>query len=87
MTDRERVSMETVRELYRVDNKYWKTGDADILEKRILLAQKIDRCFWDSMCDIMRMVTQKHYPVQKFVDVIELLGYKVIEPPKGGDSE
>lgn len=26
-----------LRELYRVDNKYWKTGDVDILEKERLL--------------------------------------------------
>lgn len=74
-----KISMETVRELYRVDNKYWRTGDTDILEKRASLAAKIDGLFWDCICDIMRMVTQKHFPVQKFVDVIKLLGYEVEE--------
>lgn len=74
-----RIDMKTIRELYRVNNKYWKTGDTDILEKELALARKIDKEFWGEIQGIMSMVTKKHFPVQKFVDVIKLLGYEVEE--------
>ena len=74
-----KIGMKTIRELYRVDAKYWKTGDVDILEKRSRLAHEIDGRFPSEISGLMRMVTQKHFPVQKFVDVIKLLGYEVEE--------
>ena len=75
----DRISMKTIRELYRVNNKYWKMGDTDILEKEFALARKIDKEYWGEIKGIMSMVIQKHFPVQKFVDVIKLLGYEVEE--------
>lgn len=74
---KKKISMKTIRELYRVDAKYWKTGDTDLLEKRMRLSMDVDERFWDDMGAIMSIVTRKHYPVQRFVDVIKLLGFDV----------
>lgn len=73
------IPIKTIRELYRLDNKYWQTGDADILPARMQVAKEIDERFYSELSGIMRMVTQNHYPVSKFVKVIRLLGYMVSE--------
>ena len=73
------TKMDTIRELYRVDNKYWKTGDKDILPKRTELAKSIDDRFWSEVSGIARIVTQKHYTVKKLADVLRMLGYDVEE--------
>lgn len=71
------IPIKVIRELYRVDNKYWKTGDVDILPKRIELGRKVDERFWAEICGIAYIVTQKHYPVKKLVEVLEMLGYEI----------
>jgi hypothetical protein len=73
------IPIKTIRELYRLDNKYWRIGDADILPARRQVAQEIDERFWGELCGIMRMVTQQNYPVEKFIEVIRVLGYMVSE--------
>lgn len=73
------TKMDTIRELYRVDNKYWKTGDKDILPKRTELAKSIDDRFWSEVSGIARIVTQKHYPVAKLAEVLRMLGFKLEE--------
>lgn len=75
----ELIKMDAIRELYRVDNKYWKTGDTDILPKRIEVAESIDKRFWQEVSGIARIVTQKHYPVAKLAEVLRMLGYNVEE--------
>ena len=71
------IPIKTIRELYRVDNKYWKIGDIDILPKRRELGQKVDEEFYSEICGIARIVTQKHYPVKKLIEVLEMLGYEI----------
>lgn len=71
------IPIKTVKELYRVDNKYWKTGDIDILPKRRELGKRIDERFWSEICEIATIVTQKHYPIKRFVEVLEMLGYEI----------
>lgn len=74
-----------LRELYRVDNKYWKTGDIDILEKRFALAKDIDKKFWSEICSIASIVTRKHLPFNKLVEALRVFGY---EPEEWkGESE
>ena len=75
------IPIKLIRELYRLDNKYWKTGDADILPARFQVAQEMDERFYGELCGIMRMVTQQNYPVKRFVDIIRLLGYDIEEEP------
>ena len=65
-----------LRELYRIDNKYWKTGDIDILHKRMAVAQQIDERFWSEISSIASLITRKHMPFNKFVEVLEVLGYE-----------
>ena len=76
------IKMDAIRELYRVDNKYWKTGDTDILPKRIELAKCIDERFYGDVSGIAHIVTQKHYPVAKLAEVLRTLGYNV----EGGEE-
>ena len=68
-----------LRELYRVDNKYWKTGDIDILHKRMAVAEQIDEKFWSEILSIASLITRKHMPVNKFVEVLKVLGYEAEE--------
>lgn len=76
---KKQVSIKLLRELYRVDNKYWKTGDIDILPKRNGLAEAIDSRFWSEICSIASIVTQKHLPVDTFAKCLDLLGYEIVE--------
>ena len=71
------VSAEILRELYRVDNRYWKTGDVDILPKRRELAGLIDKTYYSEVAGIARIITQRRYPVAKLAEVLTLLGYEV----------
>ena len=75
--------MKNLRELYRVDNKYWKTGDTDLLEKRMALGEKIDPKYWDVINDITSIVTRKYLPVATLVEVLRLLGYEPEEEEVG----
>ena len=77
--------MQTVRELYRVDAKYWKTGDVDILPLRSSLSDSLDKRFGYELINIMSVVTRKHYPVQRFVDVCKLLGIELEEDDDEAD--
>lgn len=73
------VPIKLLRDLYRVDNKYWKTGDTDILPKRMELAEAIDSEFWSEISSIARIVTQKRLSVDTFAKCLELLGYEIVE--------
>ena len=68
-------SMRTLRELYRVDNKYWKTGDIDILPKRSNLGRDIDPRFDNEIAGMARIATQSHLPVQSLAEALAALGY------------
>lgn len=76
---KKQVSIKLLRELYRVDNKYWKTGDVDILPKRTELAEEIDSEFWSEISSIAKIVTQKRLSVDTFAKCLELLGYEIVE--------
>ena len=76
---KKQVSIRLLRELYRVDNKYWKTGDIDILPKRTELAEAIDSRFWSEIAGIARILTQKRLSVDTFAKCLELLGYEIVE--------
>lgn len=76
---KKQVSIKLLRELYRVDNKYWKTGDVDILPKCIELAKAIDSKFWCEIKSIACIVTRKHFSVDTFAKCLELLGYEIVE--------
>ena len=67
----------TLRELYRVNGKYWKTGDTDLLDKVVLLAEKIDKRHWDRINAIVTLATQNHRPVQTVIDALALFGYEM----------
>lgn len=68
-----------LRELYRVDNKYWKTGDVDILEKRTALAMRIDKKYWDSIASLATFTTRQRLPFNKLVDAMRIMGYEPYE--------
>ena len=71
--------LDDLRELYRVDNKYWKTGDIDILHKRMAVAQQIDERFWSEISSIVALITRKHMPFNKLVEALSVLGYEAEE--------
>lgn len=71
--------MKSLRELYRVDNKYWKTGDTDILPKRTNLGRDIDSKFGDQIADMVSIATRSHLSVQSVVEALAALGYVGIE--------
>lgn len=75
----EKYKEKDLRELYRIDNKYWKTGDADILPKRSQIAQSISWRFWDKVADIVSIASRKHLPIQNVIDALKLLGFEMDE--------
>lgn len=64
-----------LRELYRIDNKYWKTGDADLLSARIDAAEKVDARYWDCIASITSLATRKNLPVKKLMAALAELGF------------
>ena len=79
------IKMSTIREFYRVDAEYWETGDVDLLPARSKLAHEVCERFWTEMGNIMHIVTAKKYPVEKFVEVIRMLGFDVEEEDDDAD--
>lgn len=83
--------LKTLRELYRVDNKYWKTGDVDILDKRLRLAQEIDSEYWSEIQAITALTTRNHKPFNTLVEALRLYGYEgesaIIEAEEGEAHE
>lgn len=76
---KKQVSIKLLRELYRVENKYWKTGDTDILPKVNEYAEAIDSIFWCDISSIASIVTRKRLSVDTFAKCLELLGYEIAE--------
>lgn len=74
-----RYLWDDLRELYRVDNKYWKTGDVDILEKRMAIAKRIDEKYWDSITSLTAFTTRQRLPFNKLVDAMRIMGYEPYE--------
>ena len=70
-----------LRELYRIDDKYWKTGNVDILDARMILAEKIHKERWDSIGDIVSLATRENIPVERVVEILALYGLEM-EPEK-----
>lgn len=73
------ATIKNVQDLYRIDNKYWKTGDTDLLPARTMAARVINVRFYSEIANIARICTQKHYPVQTLVDVLTMLGFEIAE--------
>ena len=76
-----------LRELYRVDNKYWKTGDVDILDKRTACGKAIDERYWSEVLALAAFVTRQHKPFNVLVEAMKVLGYEPEEWTKGGGDE
>lgn len=76
-----------LRELYRVDNKYWKTGDVDILDKRTALGKKIDGRYWDCITSLTEFVTRQKKPFHVLVEAMKVLGYVAEEQVEGEEDE
>ena len=75
----EKYKEKDLRELYRIDNKYWKTGDADILPTRMEIAKSISGRFWDAVATTVSIATRKHLPIQNVIDALKLLGFEMDE--------
>lgn len=75
----EKYKEKDLRELYRIDNKYWKTGDADILPKRMEIAKSISGHYWDKVAGIVSIATRKHLPIQNVIDALKPLGFEMDE--------
>ena len=68
------ADIKTLRDLYRVDNKYWKTGDTDYLFARTKLAMDIDERFWSDVQSIVSIATRKHLPIKAVIAALKPLG-------------
>ena len=77
------IKITTLKELYRVDNKYWKTGDTDILPKRHELAMEIDNRLWSDLCGVVAIATKHHRSVKELAEALKILGYEVEEVDDG----
>lgn len=73
----EKYKEKDLRELYRIDNKYWKTGDVDILPKRTQIAESISERFYDAVVTVVSIATRKHLPIQNVIDALKLLGFEM----------
>ena len=68
------ANVKTLRDLYRVDNKYWRTGDTDYLPGRTILAMDIDKRFWSEVLGIVSVATRKHLPIKSVIASLKPLG-------------
>lgn len=69
----------TIEDLYRVTEKYWKTGDADYLDTIVNLSKKIDDRLWSEIDSLVDLAEKRHAGVKTFIDALKLFGYEVEE--------
>ena len=68
-----------LKEMYRLSNKFWKTGDTDFLPTRNQIASNIDDRYWAEITNIINITVRKHLPLQTAADALALFGYKCID--------
>jgi len=66
-------------DIYRLRNKYWKTGDTDFLNPSYDIAKEIDSQFWDTILSIVDFTTRKHLPKQAVITALAIFGYECVE--------
>lgn len=76
-----------LRELYRIDNKYWRTGDTDLLDKRFAIAKMVSERYWDCIASITSVATRQHLPVQALADALMALGFEMEEEAEDGGDQ
>jgi len=76
-----------LKEMYRLSNKYWKTGDTDFLPVRNKIASSIDDRYWSEITNIMNITVRKHLPLQTAADALALFGYKCIDSENEFEKE
>ena len=74
---KQKYSEAAIRELYRIDNKYWKTGDTDILAARIEAAQRISERFYGEVSGIVSIATRTNKPLKTVIDALAVLGFEM----------
>lgn len=72
----EYYNLKDLKDLYRICNKYWKTGDIDYLAARHTVSRNMSDEEWLIIENIVGFVTRKHFPVKTALDVLEMLGFK-----------
>ena len=73
-----------LKEMYRLSNKFWKTGDTDLLPVRNQIASNIDDRYWAEITNIINITVRKHLPLQTAADALALFGYKCIDSESEG---
>ena len=76
-----------LRELYRVSNKYWKTGDVDLVSRRNEVAQDVDGKYWVEISDLALFVARLHKPFNVLVEELKILGFEAKEQTKVGNDD
>lgn len=74
---KQKYSEAAIRELYRIDNKYWKTGDVDILAARMNAAKRISERFYAEVGGIVSIATRTGKPLKTVIDALEVLGFEM----------
>ena len=73
------VELKTVKELYRVDKKYWETSDTDLLDKDLALSEEIDHEFWAEITHVFTLAIRRRIPLKTLIVILGLYGYEIVE--------
>lgn len=66
-----------LRELCRVDRKYWETGNTDILDRRTNIAQRISNKYWSEVLGIVAFANKTGKPIDTVISVLALYGFEM----------
>ena len=77
-----RYKLKTLRDMYRVINKFWKTSDTDYVDMSLSKSQQIDSRLWSEIHALVTLAVRTHKSVDTAVRALELFGYAVEEERK-----
>lgn len=81
-----KYKLETLRDMYRVVKKYWKTRDTDYIEVSLSKGQQIDDRFWSEIHALVTFAVRAHKKVDTVVRALELFGYEVEEEKREAEE-
>lgn len=82
-----KVNKDQLNELIRLSRKYWKRGDADILDTRTSLAREMSykafktESYWNNFADLVDgcVNLNKHSSNRDIYKIFEILGFEIVQ--------
>ena len=71
-----KYKIKDLKELYRLERKYWSTGDVDVLPATSIASKKIDPRNFGFASDLAKITYYRGGTFQTLVDALKVFGYE-----------